>query len=428
MNINKKNVFIVNDQPALTDIVERNSIRQVGKVITSEQLSQIKTNSLDFVIIMIGIHHYEKEYLEMIMDHVNRILRKGGKFIIREHHADKFLMHRVHCAHIIFNAITGVSDENEKNEYRNFHTVPEWRNYIKQFGFEAFGKYFVQKNDPTEDYMITFIKTHNISLQTEYELCLKRSFNSTLFTLPEWYTVQFIQKYGEFLETIPYYEFPYWHCTKTYLKLMRDMTKKSIKEVGYKNTFLSDGFMMDTIVGSIFITQMMFLSAVSFVPRQLYKYVKEDRVLHARISLKNDNNYDDNHKPFEEAISQNEKLIEDGLKILSKNETDEHTEYIIEMKRYKPFYRIVRYLISKGAKIHDVAGHNRVQIKFLIPENRHDEIMSELLVFGDFLTEYSFYESMSHKEVSFLVGFDKFEDLFEYIDKENIPVVHMFDY
>src|SRR5207302_1226467 len=112
-------------------------------------------------------------------------------------------------------------------------------------------------------------------------------FNSTFFTLPEWYTVQFIQEYGKYLETIPYYEFPYMHCMKTYIKLMKDMTKKSIKEVGYKNTFLSDGFMMDTVVGTIFISQLLFLSGVSFIPRQLYKYVKEDRVLNALISFEN---------------------------------------------------------------------------------------------------------------------------------------------
>ena len=272
--------------------------------------------------------------------------------------------------------------------------------------------------------MITFIKTKNISLDTEYELCLKRSFNSTLFTLPEWYTVQFIQEYGKYLETIPYYEFPYGHCIWTYLKLMKDMTKKSIKEVGYKNTFLSDGFMMDSVVGSIFVSQMLFLSGVSFIPRQLYKYVKEDRVLHAKISF---GSTKDNL--FEEEISQNKKLVEDGLRILVKEKTQyDRDEYIIEMKRYKPFYRVVRYLITKGAKIHDVSGHNKVQIKFLVPENNHDEIVTKLSEFGDYLTEYSFFKSMSHKEVSFLVGFNKFEELFRYIDKENIPVMHMFDY
>jgi hypothetical protein len=56
-----------------------------------------------------GLHHLRPEQLPLFLHAVSRVLRPGGLFIVREHDmADAALRPVLDCAHMVFNAVTGV--------------------------------------------------------------------------------------------------------------------------------------------------------------------------------------------------------------------------------------------------------------------------------------------------------------------------------
>jgi len=412
------NVWVVNDNPKFTDRIETGSIFcKIGVTIGSNDLEKIKSNSLDLVICMIGLHHYDEKYLTYMMEHVNRILRKGGRFMMREHLATDDLMHRPYCAHIIFNAVTNA--DGEETEYRNFHTIDQWKHKIKSYGFDAMSIYKIQKYDPTYDYLITFIKTEDINILTTYENCLKRDLVNTLYTLPEWYIVQFTKEYGEFMETIPYYMFPYIHCIVTFIKASFEITKKSINMIGLFQTLISIGLIMNLVIGSIFVLQLLFLSFVSIGPRIMYRYVKEDRVLNALV--------ESNEFIEQYAVS------EFGIKVLhSKKDM-----YVLELPRYKPFIRAVKYLIDSGFKIINIAGNDQLQVKIGVPCDS-DLIKKNKLGSYDIISSYTFYPKdheynkakniNSVLEVSVMIKLNELKDLFDFVEGNGLTIIHLFDY
>jgi len=428
----------IDGKQKFTDKLERQSFFNVGTVIKLSELEKIKSNSLDLVMCMIGFHHYSEDELERILMHCNRILRKDGKLQIREHHATQDIMHRIHCAHGVFNAVTDVPESEEKRERRNFHTIPQWRVKIEPYGFEDIRRYQLQKNDcdPTRDYLITYKKVKDLSINSimsSYSSCLKRNMEYTLFTLPEWFIVEYTKNYGKFMETTVYYEFPYMYTMITFIKLVRGIIKQSIKEVGYINTFTSSGLMMTTVLGSIFVTQLLFLSIMSVGPRWLYRYVKEDRILNGLVRTK--------------AELTEAQLNEYGMKILNtvhieqnvEEKNDGYNMYILEIPRYKPFLTALKYLLENDVEIVDISGNTKLQIKIGVShDSNHVNTKENKLGKYNIMSSYTFYPKNHsynviynvHRdlEVCILIELSELKELLKFVDENDMEVIHLFDY
>lgn len=156
--------------------IDYEHIRKDGR-----EFAKIPDGVVDLVTMNQGLHHLLPSQVRDFLISVRRILRPGGLFITREHALDdnKTLMPMLDCAHMVFNALTGVPPAAERSEIRGFRSILEWRTLVESCGFRDSLIYEIQPNDPTEDIMLTFIKIEDnhspSSVPTLRESAKKRS-------------------------------------------------------------------------------------------------------------------------------------------------------------------------------------------------------------------------------------------------------------
>ena len=145
-------------------VLERGSLDAVGQFERIDyehpiSFSGLKDASFDLVSMMQGLHHLPPLALEAFLDSVLRVLRPGGLFLIREHDMrSDDLRPILDCAHMVFNAATGVGCRSERGEIRAFRSVEEWRSILRCRGFEDSGLVEMQPHDCTVDVMMCFRK------------------------------------------------------------------------------------------------------------------------------------------------------------------------------------------------------------------------------------------------------------------------------
>jgi SAM-dependent methyltransferase len=160
------NIFITNDiQPdnSVADIFERGQIKKIGRFIplTYQPIShaEIQNESLDLVTCHIGLHHCPHKLLEGYIKSINRILRKGGMFIMRDHDVNTPEMATfVSLVHSVFNLGLNISWETDSSEFKAFKSIDEWSSIISRYGFRDTGKRILQDKDPSDNTLIAFIK------------------------------------------------------------------------------------------------------------------------------------------------------------------------------------------------------------------------------------------------------------------------------
>lgn len=159
-------VFITNDiapNNTLGDIFERGQLHKLGKFfpLTYQPISenQIASQSLDLVTCHIGLHHCPTELLPAYMQSINRILRPGGQFIIRDHDVNSPQMATfVSLVHTVFNLGLNISWETDNAEFKSFKPVDEWSKIISSHGFTDSGARILQHKDPSLNTLMAFTK------------------------------------------------------------------------------------------------------------------------------------------------------------------------------------------------------------------------------------------------------------------------------
>ncbi|MDX1960643.1 MAG: FAD-binding protein [Leptospiraceae bacterium] len=160
-NIYLTNEFAPTNSPA--DILERAGFAQHGKFIPLDDYAAldkiIARESLELVTCLIGLHHIKLDKLYDYINSIHRILKSGGKFILRDHDVKNIEMDEfVSLVHTVFNAGTGMSLEYEKNDFKRFRSIDEWISILEKMGFKHSGEKLLQKNDPTDNTLIVFTK------------------------------------------------------------------------------------------------------------------------------------------------------------------------------------------------------------------------------------------------------------------------------
>ena len=160
-------IFLSNDiEPSFSieDIFERGQISKIGEFFNLNDYapigqSVIPDESVDLVTCYIGLHHCHPKEFSSYVSSVNRILRSGGMFIVREHDVstDEMAIF-VSLVHTVFNLGLKVEWEKDSTEYKSFRTINEWCDMITQEGFKDLGFRILQKGDPTLNTLIGFIK------------------------------------------------------------------------------------------------------------------------------------------------------------------------------------------------------------------------------------------------------------------------------
>lgn len=146
------------------DILERSSISKVGEYLDLADYAPIKQenipdDSVDLVICYIGLHHIDPKNLVPFIISINRILRKGGCFILRDHDASTpYMVKFASLIHTVFNLGLNETIETNANEPRHFNSLVHWENHLASIGLLHDGIKIYQKNDPSKNALMLFIK------------------------------------------------------------------------------------------------------------------------------------------------------------------------------------------------------------------------------------------------------------------------------
>ena len=159
-------IFLTNDiapNNSPGDIFERGQLSKLGTFFPLDyspiKASDIPDASLDVVTCHIGLHHCPHALLPGFMNSINRVLRKGGLFIIRDHDVKTPAMATfVSLVHTVFNLGLKVTWETDSKEFKSFKSIDEWSQIISSYGFKDLGGRILQDKDPSDNTLVSFIK------------------------------------------------------------------------------------------------------------------------------------------------------------------------------------------------------------------------------------------------------------------------------
>lgn len=157
-------VFVLNDLAPThspVDIVERGQIAKHGVFVHLSDYAPVPEtvpdSSVDLVSNLIGFHHCPQAALEPFLGSLRRILRPGGRLLLREHDVTDPVMEAIAIlAHEVFNAGTGLSVEDNAQEIRAFRSVEAWEELLAAQGFRRQPGAELQEGDPTLNTLLIF--------------------------------------------------------------------------------------------------------------------------------------------------------------------------------------------------------------------------------------------------------------------------------
>jgi SAM-dependent methyltransferase len=160
-------VLVVNDVApglSLEDVAERGQLRQAGAYVPLGNYdpldpARIPDASVDLVTNFIGFHHVPAERLDPFVASIGRVLRPGGKLVVRDHDArDADMVALVALAHDVFNAGVGLSWDENHRQVRNFTSTKTLEQYLETKGFVRSGGTRLQDGDPTKNALMLFLR------------------------------------------------------------------------------------------------------------------------------------------------------------------------------------------------------------------------------------------------------------------------------
>ncbi len=159
-------LYVCNDiapSYSIADIAERGQLAKIGSFIplTYEPIedSVIPNASVDLITCHIGLHHCTPDMMDGFLRSIHRILRQGGRFIMREHDVRTPEMATfVSLVHTVFNLGLNVPCETNSSEYKSFQSIDNWCSCITAQGFEDSGLRILQDNDPSLNTLLSFTK------------------------------------------------------------------------------------------------------------------------------------------------------------------------------------------------------------------------------------------------------------------------------
>ncbi|MCA9571219.1 MAG: methyltransferase domain-containing protein [Myxococcales bacterium] len=154
--------FVVHDREPgkdLSDVVERGTVGDAGTFVDLAGYAPIgdavPDASIGLVTNYIGFHHCPDGALEGFVGSIRRVLRPGGRLVLREHDVNRPVMRSlVALAHDVFNAGTGLTWAENHAEIRGFRSVADWVTHLGAHGFRRLPGEQRQEGDPTDNVLL----------------------------------------------------------------------------------------------------------------------------------------------------------------------------------------------------------------------------------------------------------------------------------
>jgi SAM-dependent methyltransferase len=160
-------VYLINDvAPSykIGDMAERGEIAKIGAFFPMGDYDPVGADkipdaSLDLVVNLIGFHHSPKAHLEGFVRSIHRVLKPGGRLLLRDHDVDSPRQDTlVALAHDVFNAGLFFPWKYNHEQVRLFRSLRDWSDYLKAAGFTRSERALAQDGDPTKNLMVEFAK------------------------------------------------------------------------------------------------------------------------------------------------------------------------------------------------------------------------------------------------------------------------------
>ncbi|TNE91612.1 MAG: methyltransferase domain-containing protein [Deltaproteobacteria bacterium] len=159
-------VYVLNDLAPTNspvDLVERGQLSKVGSFVHLGEYEPVSADipdaSVDLVSNLIGFHHCPEAALGDFVASLRRVLRPGGRLLVREHDVvDETMDTFVALAHDVFNAGVGVSWADNQAQIRHFRSVAGWTEWIEAQGFTRVPEVALQEGDPTDNALLCFTR------------------------------------------------------------------------------------------------------------------------------------------------------------------------------------------------------------------------------------------------------------------------------
>jgi SAM-dependent methyltransferase len=159
-------ILLHTDEPSFSpaDIAERGGVSRIGRFVPLRDYAPVPAGpvpggSLDLVANFIGFHHAPVERRDDFVLSLHRVLRPGGRLLVRDHDVDSPRMNRmVALAHDVFNMGLGAEWAVNRQEIRNFTSLAQLTVYLARFGFKRAPGTIFQGGDPTRNALMLFVK------------------------------------------------------------------------------------------------------------------------------------------------------------------------------------------------------------------------------------------------------------------------------
>jgi SAM-dependent methyltransferase len=352
LNITGKS-YIVHDQHVTlspTNMIERNSLFNVGIPVkidynNVDELLDIPTGSIDILVIYIGLHHFTAANLGTFLRNVRRVLRQDGIFILRDHNAYPSLLPIANSAHSIYNSITNVpwnslqeDTATELNEVRHFRTMQDWVSLISEYDFMTTDITEQQENDPTENYLMCFVKTKHTHEESKVGPITAIPVEQSIMTWLEWKIVWDTINSGLFMKTTPFYRYPYLRVTLQNWSRTLMTCWYCYRRFGIFKSFLTQYFMMNVVLGSITSSINVGMIIISAPLRWMYNIPGNQDYTTVDVTITH------NNFKFNQYFKENELGIDNESIVQVKYETE--TMALLTIPRYLEFSKIISRLVG----------------------------------------------------------------------------------
>lgn len=244
----KGEIVVVNDQKS---IIQSGWPYPYHKFLSINDYRPLpfKPGSIGSFTCYIGLHHCPLDKLDAFVDSIYTSLMEGGIFLLRDHDSHDGLASHVH---LLFNANTGISPQEEEAEVRNMQPLQTWIDYLKQKGFTLVSDAYVRDGDSSENKLIKFIKLPNENRDFLYvKACMNarpgyyRSKEQTYLTAIEWFNVEYAQNCAR---VMPFWDYPCTRDIKELWKLYFNSFHNATKVQKFSKIILSDYGVMNSFI------------------------------------------------------------------------------------------------------------------------------------------------------------------------------------
>ncbi len=417
--------FVINDTQRWTDYIQGYSLNPIKKFKPYDHFvplnnydpiceDDIPSKSVDLVVCVIGLHHIPVEKLDGFVASIERILRPGGQFLLRDHDAHTpELISIVSTAHTVYNAITvGESLEAEMSEYRNFQPLSYWISLLEQHGFKSGEERILQEGDPTLNTFMKFTKkidkddhldfiTRSAKKTNNYE----KDITQTYLTSPEWHNVDIAQEYAKFINHTPFYEFPYMKSISSYWKVFLKSWNAARKRRGLLPATLSSYTLMNLFIGITLSVEFAAKSALSLPMRLAFSGVEGE--------------------PIAMIVSDPKNQIEDIDERITVEETIGTHLKLIHVPRYKEFFGVMKKLKDSSIIIHEIAGQKSIQCKV---RYKQDSSSADQGVGYTKEYEWNIPTQPEYQYAALTVDVSRIMDVLKDLASKDVEILHIHDF